>query len=153
VPYAWKLELPGDCNTNLPWRNGIIGTGFAIFPPGAPAHLADGKAHVGAFGRDVADDFKLEESGSAFLIWPRRYTMYAYGSCVNKDSSAPRIEFETPRTTFFLKAKLSTLQIRSTPKIGEIRSKGIDLSLGCGINCTAPPSWRPSFRVARSSVR
>ena len=34
--------------------------------------------------------------------------------------SAPRIEFEKPRTTFFLEAKLSTLKIRSSPKIGEI---------------------------------
>ncbi|MCP9486502.1 MAG: hypothetical protein MSC30_11620, partial [Gaiellaceae bacterium MAG52_C11] len=132
VPYAWKLELPSDCNTNLPWRNGILGTGFFIGPAWA---FEDGKPRQGLFGRDAADDFKLEGSGSAGLIWPGQYTMWAYGSCVNKTSGGPRIEFETPRTTFFLRAKLSTLKIRSNLKIGEIRSKGIDLFLICG-KCT-----------------
>lgn len=135
MPYAWKLELPGDCNTDLPWRNGILGTGLFIGPPGSP--FADGKPHQGLFGRDAADDGLLEASNSALLIAPGEYTMWAYGSCVSRSNSAVRVEFETPHTTFFVKARLSTVKIRSQLRISDIRSKGIDLFLTCGANCTS----------------
>lgn len=134
VPFAWKLDLPGDCNTDLPWRNGILGTGLFIGPPGSPFN--DATPHQGLFGRDAADDLKLEVSDTALLLWPGEYTMYAYGSCVSRANSATRIEFETPHTTFFVKAKPSTLKIRSSGTIAQLGSKGIDLFLTCGTNCS-----------------
>ncbi len=132
VPYAWKLDLPGDCNTNLPWRNGILGTGYLIGPIGYPGN--DGKPHAGLYGRDAADDLKLEASGGILFVTPGRYTLFAYGSCVSASNSAQRIEFETPRTTFLVKSRLSVVNLYDR-RIGDVIRGGFRYQLACGSNC------------------
>lgn len=126
VPFAWRLALPADCDADHP----IVGTGYSIGPVGSPFHERPAR---GLFGSDDAEDGALEVSGTTMLAWPGEYTMFARGSCVSEAGS--RIAFETPRTSFLVKARSSALKIRSPRQIHVIRRKGIDLILTCGANC------------------